>query len=131
MDKLKRMAAKIDKDRILFTGEYRHVFEVISNFDLFVYLSKSENLGGVFESLLFEVPTVSSNRGALPELVIPGETGYIVELNDIRRIADTINFALESDNTQLQKNGKKLILDTFKKEIVIDTAVNIYKVVLH
>ncbi len=130
LDKLKRMAAKIDKDRILFTGEYRHVFEVISNFDLFVYLSKSENLGGVFESLLFEVPTVSSNRGALPELVIPGETGYIVELNDIRTIADTINFALESDNTQLQKNGKQLVLDSFKKEITIDKAINIYKEVL-
>ena len=91
-----------------------------------MYLSKSENLGGVFESLLFEIPTVSSNRGALPELVIPNETGYLVPLENINNIAQTILNALDNDNTLLCKNGRKKVFETIDKDLIIDTTYSIY-----
>lgn len=124
--RLKNKAKKIDPNRIIFTGKYRHIYEIIPNFAIFVYLSKSENLGGVFESLLFEIPTVSSNRGALPELVIPNETGYLVPLENINNIAQTILNALDNDNTLLCKNGRKKVFETIDKDLIIDTTYSIY-----
>lgn len=124
--KLKRMAAEIDSERIFFTGEYKHVYEVISNFDVFVYLSKSENLGGVFESLLFEVPTVSSNRGALPELVVNDETGFVVNLEKIDEIEERILQSLETPRGEITKNGYNKVIQTFKKETIINQAYHIY-----
>jgi len=76
--------------------------------------------------LLFEIPTVSSNRGALPELVIPNETGYLVSLENINNIVQTILDALDKDNTHLCKNGRKKVIETINKDLIIDTTYFIY-----
>jgi glycosyltransferase involved in cell wall biosynthesis len=124
--KLKSMAADIDPHRIIFTGGYSHVFNIINNFDVFVYLSKSENLGGVFESLLFKIPTVSSDRGALPELVHNNVTGFAVPLDNDDYIAEKIMYLLDHDIDEWKVEGQKLVLKTLNKESIIDTAISIY-----
>lgn len=127
--KLKEKAKSIDRDRIFFSGGYNHIGEVITNFDVFVYLSKSENLGGVFESLLFRIPTISSNRGALSDIVINGQTGYTVSLSNIKTIATTIDQAIKDDGKYVDA-GQKLVLKTFVKEELISTSINIYNELL-
>ncbi|SUX48413.1 glycosyltransferase family 4 protein [Chryseobacterium indoltheticum] len=123
---LKEKAMKISKERIFFTGSYIHVNEVISNYDVFVYLSKSENLGGVYESLLLEIPTVSSDRGALPELVINNYTGYNVSLTNPSVIAKKIELLLSRTNT-FSLSGKTKVQAIFDKEEIIDKTYLIYK----
>ena len=130
---IKLKAAKISKSKIIFTGKYSDVYEVISNFDAFVYLSKSENLGGVFESLLFEIPTVSSNRGGLPELVLNNETGFTCDLSNIDEIVNKIEVVL--DNSELTNKmkiaGKNKVLEVFEKEKLIKQTMYIYNLVLN
>jgi glycosyltransferase involved in cell wall biosynthesis len=123
---LKAKAKLIDDKRIIFTGKYKNVYSVISNFNVFVYLSKSENLGGVFESLLYEIPTISSDRGALPELVINNKTGYNVSLNDKIIIKEKIIDLLDNKNKDFKLNGKKKVTDIFNKETLLTTAFKIY-----
>lgn len=127
--KLKAKAAAISTDKIFFTGPYKHVNEVISNYDVFVYLSKSENLGGVYESLLLEIPTISSDRGALPELVINGETGYNVGLDNSEFISEKIEL-LFSQKNYYKENGKRKVRSIFDKEKIIDKTFHIYHTVL-
>lgn len=129
-DLLKEKAKLIDDKRIIFTGKYKNVYGVISNFDVFVYLSKSENLGGVFESLLYEVPTVSSDRGALPELVINNETGYSVSLDNKSKIKEKIIDLLNAKNDNFKLNGKEKVINTFNKETLLHTAFEIYNSVI-
>lgn len=130
-DKLKEKAKNIDPDKIIFTGKYQNVYEVISNFDVFVYLSKSENLGGVYESLLFEVPTISSNKGALPELVINNKTGFNVEPLETEVLVEKINLMLNKDFANFKVNGKKLVMDTFDKKKMIENTYAIYQKILN
>lgn len=129
LNKLKAEAAAISKEKIIFTGIYKHVNEVMSNFDVFVYLSTSENLGGVYESLLLQIPTVSSDRGALPELVINEQTGYNVVLDDPALIAEKIELILTDEN-QFKEAGKNKVESTFNKEKIIDETYRIYKTIL-
>lgn len=124
--KLKEKAKSIDDKRIIFTGQYKDVYSVISNFDVFVYLSKSENLGGVFESLLYEVPTLSSDRGGLPELVINNETGYNVDLNNTVEIKDKIIDLLDNKHDDYILKGKEKVIEIFNKERLLKTAFKIY-----
>lgn len=123
------MAKTIDEKRIFFTGKYTNVYSVIANFDAFVYLSKSENLGGVFESLLFEIPTVSSNRGALPELVIDGFSGYTVELEKKDVIVSKILQTIDMEDKEMIANGKKKVQELFQKDKLIQNALEIYQIV--
>lgn len=125
-NKLKQIAEKIGKNKVVFTGKYKHVYEIISNFDVFVYLSKSENLGGVYESLLFEIPTVSSNKGALPELVINNETGFNAEPDDTDKLMEHILNLLENDTNDFKIKGKELVLSKFNKETIISKAYDCY-----
>lgn len=129
-NKLKQIAKKIGNNKVVFTGKYQHVYEIISNFDVFVYLSKSENLGGVYESLLFEIPTVSSNKGALPELVINNETGFNAEPDDTDKLMEHILNLLENDNNDFKTKGKELVLSKFNKETIISKAYDCYHKIL-
>ena len=120
-------AAAISKERIIFTGKYKEVYSVISNLDLFIYLSRSENLGGVFESLLYSIPTLSSDRGGLPELVENNVTGYTVALEDKEEIISKILEMLEMDLSLFKKNGKEKVISIFDKEKLLENAFQIYK----
>lgn len=126
-------AEKISKSKIIFTGKYSNVYEVISNFDAFVYLSKSENLGGVFESLLFEIPTVSSDRGGLPELVINNETGFACNLSNTDEIVSKIEVVLDNSEviSKMKVAGKNKVLEVFQKEKLINQTMYIYNHVLN
>jgi glycosyltransferase involved in cell wall biosynthesis len=75
---------------VAFTGFRSDVGEIYGDLDVVVHPSLSENLGGASESLLAGVPTIASNVGGLPDIVIDGETGWLVPPRDPRRLADCI-----------------------------------------
>lgn len=128
LNKLKEMAAKYCGDRVLFTGRYENVYEVIGNMDVFVYLSRSENLGGVYESLLFEIPTVSSKAGGLPELVEDGVTGFTVEPEDSSEIANRIDYILKNPDAinEFKAKGSKQVYRIFDKNLILSKGFEIY-----
>ena len=48
------------------------------------------------------VPVVSSNTGGLPELNVDGETGFLVDVGDVERMAEKAIYILEDDERLLQ-----------------------------
>ena len=55
-----------------------------------VHPSLSENLGGAAESMLLGRPTVTTNVGGFPDLIVDGVTGYMVPPRTPRVLADAI-----------------------------------------
>lgn len=127
--KLREQAKRISMDRIIFTGFVQNLGRLITEFDVFVFLSISENLGGVFESLLFEVPTVASDRGGIPELVINEETGFTCNLDSVNEIADKIEILLENKDlaSQFKLKGQLKVFDVFDKTQSLKYSYEIYK----
>lgn len=126
-NKLKKLAEEKCDGRVAFTGGYKNIYTVIHNFNVFVYLSKSENLGGVYESLLFKVPTLSSNKGGLPELVIENQTGYTVDYDDYECISEKINLILNKDLASMKEKGRKKVLSIFRKETILQNGYAVYR----
>lgn len=133
LNQLKKLAANKCPNKIFFTGSYKNVYEVIGNFDLFVYLSKMENLGGVFESLLFKIPTVSSNSGGLPELVINKETGLTSNYNDLKAVSQNMNILIENSSLQekFKKKGFQQVFDIFNTSFIVSNSLSIYLSILN
>jgi glycosyltransferase involved in cell wall biosynthesis len=101
-----------------FTSEPNYVFERI---DITVLPSLfKEGLPNVLlESMAMRVPVVSSNLGGVPELVIDGETGYMVEPGNPNTLSAAIK-KLWSDQEAYQKmkqNARNLIENNFNKAI--------------
>jgi glycosyltransferase involved in cell wall biosynthesis len=104
-----------------FTNEPNYIFERI---DITVLSSLyKEGLPNVLlESMAMKVPVVSSNLGGVPELVIEGETGYLVQPGDHIALSVAIK-KLWSDQEMYQKmklNARNLITQKFNKAIQFD-----------
>ncbi len=92
--RVRAYARKVCGDRIIFLGTRSDVPRLYRDFDVAVHPSHSENLGGAAESLLLGVPTIATDVGGLPDLVIHGDTGWLVPPRTPRRLAEAIQEAL-------------------------------------
>jgi glycosyltransferase involved in cell wall biosynthesis len=102
-------------DAAMFLGTRHDVAALYADFDVVVHPSHSENVGGAAESLLLAVPTISTNVGGFPDVVIPGETGWLVPPRSPSHLAAAISTAL-SDGTQahtLAAQGQRHIRHLF------------------
>ena len=66
-------------DRVIFTGQVADTRPVLSAMDLFVHAGDPEPFGLVnLEAMAMAKPVVAFAHGALPEIVVEGETGLLV-----------------------------------------------------
>lgn len=113
--KVRKYARRRCGDRVIFLGTRSDVADLYPDLDVVCHPSHSENVGGAAESLLLAVPTIASDVGGLPDLVRPGETGWLVPPRDPARLAAAIAEAL-SDPAEARaraRRGRELALSMF------------------
>jgi glycosyltransferase involved in cell wall biosynthesis len=100
---------------IKFTGPVTHE-EIplwISAADMLVLPSLSEGRPNVvLEALSCEVPVVATDVGGIPELMVEGETGYLVPSKNPVQLSEKINKLLENESRRekMGKFGRKSII---------------------
>jgi N-acetyl-alpha-D-glucosaminyl L-malate synthase BshA len=73
---------------VTFLGKQDEVAQLISLADLLLLPSEKESFGLVaLEAMACGVPTVGSDTGGLPEVVIHGQTGFLAEVGDVETMA--------------------------------------------
>src|SRR5690606_31044154 len=93
---IREYAERKGGDRFVFLGTRNDVLELYPDFDVAVHPSHSENLGGAVESLLLKVPTIATNVGGFPDIVIDGETGWLVPPGRPDKLAEKILVTLDN-----------------------------------
>jgi teichuronic acid biosynthesis glycosyltransferase TuaC len=119
-DGLKKSLVKMAKelkiiDFIKFIGPVNHedIPLWISASDILVLPSLSEGRPNVvLEALACEVPAVATDVGGIPELMIDGETGYLVPAKNSLELSKKVNKLLENENLRekMGKLGRKSII---------------------
>lgn len=95
-------------DFVKFIGPVNHedIPVWISASDILVLPSLSEGRPNVvLEALACEVPVVATDVGGIPELMINGETGYLVPAKNSTELSKKVNKLLEDENLR-KKMGK-------------------------
>ncbi|MED0992691.1 glycosyltransferase family 4 protein [Bacillus nitratireducens] len=133
VEKVKKYAKARCQGEILFTGFRNDLKEIYKELDLVIHPSHSENLGGAAESLAAGVPTISTNVGGFPDIVINGETGYTLEPKCPPDLAEAIIKMI--DDPELAKtmaeNGRNKVSDLLNVEKTAYNMLSIYqKIVL-
>lgn len=78
---------------VFFLGKQDSIQEKLGVADLFLLPSQEESFGlAALEAMACEVPVLATNVGGLPEVVTPGEDGYLFEPGDVGAAA---RYALE------------------------------------
>lgn len=81
--------------RILFLGAIDTVAELLGNFAVFALTSLSEGISlALLEAGASGVPAVVTDAGGNAEVVVDGETGFVVPSKSPREIADKIHLLL-------------------------------------
>ena len=116
-EKVKNMALSEHISFFPFTDQPNYVFERL---DITVLPSLyKEGLPNVLlESLAMGVPAIASDIGGVAEVVLRGETGYLVEPGDSAELANALNeiWADQEKYTEMRSNARRLITERFNKE---------------
>lgn len=85
-------------DQVRFLGKQEAVEEILSVADLFLMPSETESFGlSALEAMSCRLPTITSNAGGIPEIVLEGVTGFMSPVGDVEAMAANAIFILEDE----------------------------------
>jgi glycosyltransferase involved in cell wall biosynthesis len=83
-------------DRVLLVGERTDVPQLLPAFDVFAMSSRYEGLPcAVVEAMLAGIPVVATAVNAVPDVVLPGETGLLVPPQNPAALAGALDAVLD------------------------------------
>ena len=92
---------------VTFTGYTDNVEDYLRASDVFVYPSENEALGvAIIEAMGCGLPVVASGVGGILDLVIPGETGILIEPRHADQIAEGLRSVI-TDDTRRREMGQR------------------------
>lgn len=106
---------------VIATGPLFHDEKIIElqNADIFVLPSKNEAFPLVIlEAMQFGLPVVSTIEGGITDMVIDGETGYLVHPEDTQKLAEKIGILLGNKKLRLKMGEKGT--ERFMKNYTLD-----------
>ena len=118
---------------VKFAGWRTDVMNILPSTDLFVLASEWEGFGlAILEAMSFSLPVIATKVGGIPEVVLDGETGWLVKARDSDALAGSILAALSSPDKMLQcgQRGKLRVQGTFSVQKMIFDTEKIYNLLL-
>ncbi|MDT8898589.1 glycosyltransferase family 4 protein [Thermanaerothrix sp. 4228-RoL] len=120
-------------DIVFLLGQHPHIYEFLSQLDLFVLPSLLEGLPTVIlESMAAGVPVIATNIPGTDELIEDGIDGWLVPPRDPKALAEKIIFALRSPHlrTQVSEAGRKKV-EHFSIDKVADQYIALFQELLN
>jgi glycosyltransferase involved in cell wall biosynthesis len=125
---LESLARELGAGRRLFLpGRVPDVAAWLRRADVLVHPARWEGFGlGVLEAMLAGLPVVASNVSSLPELVVDGETGFLVRPDDPSALALGVARALE-EGRRLGEAGRERARQEFSVARMADRTATLYR----
>lgn len=117
-------------DRVVFLGFQTDVNVVLDACDVFVMSSLCESLGyALLEAMAHELPAVGTTVGGIPEVIIPGETGFLAPPRDGASLAKAIRPLLESADLRdrLGRAGRQRVIQHFHEADMVRKTIDVYR----
>jgi N-acetyl-alpha-D-glucosaminyl L-malate synthase BshA len=119
---------------VLFAGQVPNIADYLSVADLLLLPSETESFGlAALEAMACEVPVIATRTGGLPEVVLHGETGYLVDVGDTKTMADCA-IAIISNNRkrrEMGERGRAWAVERFNTDRVIPQYEKLYERIIH
>ncbi len=120
-------------EQTVFAGKQAKIADYLAVADVFLLPSEEESFGlAALEAQACEVPVVASRVGGIPEVVGDGETGFLSDVGDTKKMSeDTFNL-LRNDSLRrtFGERGRELAVARYSSKLVIPQYLNFYEKVL-
>ncbi len=133
-ERLHRLADDLGiADRVIFTGYLPDTSPALAAMDVFVHPGDPEPFGLVnLEAMAMAKPVVAFAHGALPEIVVDGETGVLVPPEDEVAMAEAIVRLLKDPSLRLAmgKAGRLRVEQEFTVERMVVRVSQAYEAII-
>lgn len=118
-------------DRVRFRGEVNaeELDELYAACDVFVAPSQYESFGLIYlEAMAHSKPVVACNAGGIPEVVVDGETGVLVPVDDPSALAEALLRLLRNEELcrRLGTAGRALYEEHFSASVMATRTLEVY-----
>ncbi len=123
----------LDK-HVSFSGMRHDVPELLRQLDIFVLSSTTEGISlTLLEAMASKLPIVATDVGGNPEVVIDGETGYIVPPQNPAAMANKLLLLINDVNLrrQMGKKGRERVVAQFSIKETAQKYEDLYREVLN
>ncbi len=132
---LKEQAHRLGLDqRVHFLGLRQDIPRILSLLDVFVLPSLSEGLSmAILEAMIAGKPVLATQVGGNPELVLDGQTGFLVPPRDSQALASRLVTLLTNrpQAVQFAEQGKYRAEGQFSLQTMVRTHQTLYEECLH
>lgn len=129
-EKLERMAGELNIAKsIHFTGARNDMPGIYASLDVFVLASISEGMPmALLEAMASGQPVVATTVGAVPQIVVPGETGMLVQPGDPVELASAIATLLRDPvlRDRVARKGQTKVREGFSSQAMTQRYCKLY-----
>jgi glycosyltransferase involved in cell wall biosynthesis len=120
-------------DKVIFGGFRDDLERILPCLDLLVHPAEMEGLGvSLLQAAAAGIPIIASRVGGIPEIVLDGLNGYLVEVGDIGAMTDRVRKILTEPATakRLGSAGLKMVQSRFSTAAMVNGNLSVYRDVL-
>jgi len=117
------------EEEIAFLGAKNDIAEQLKDLDVFILSSIAEGIPiTLIEAMSCGLPTVTTDVGGIPEVVLDNQTGILVSPKQAEQMADALLKYIDHPNLRLKhgKAGRKRIIDHFSLDVMVENYTNLY-----
>ncbi len=123
-------------DRVSFLGNRKDIIGLMKRAKALIICSESEGGGPtwvVLEAMAVGLPIVASDIEANNKAIFNGKTGILVPLANVKEYAQALSILLSDPNvrTTFAENSKKLLLEKFSAEGMVQNVAALYRRLLN
>lgn len=86
------------ENNVLLFGSTNNVFDEIKDAKIFVMTSNYEGMpNALIEAMCLGLPVISTKVSGADDLIINGENGYLIDLNDKEKLVEKMNYIIENN----------------------------------
>jgi glycosyltransferase involved in cell wall biosynthesis len=114
-----KMASFHLESRVRFAGPRSDVANFLNASDLFVLMSETEGIpGAVLEAAILSLPSVAARVGGVPECIVDGQTGILVDPSNTNEVTGAIQKLIKFPDLRadMGKNAKAFVSEGFSME---------------
>lgn len=118
---------------VIFTGFQSDAISYINAMDIFALPSENEGLPRVIlEAMLMAKPVIACDVTGSAELVVDGETGFLVSVKNPEMLADALSKLIASGDmrNQMGKNARKMVFEKFSMDAYVSGVSKIFEEVI-
>lgn len=116
-------------NNVILVGYTNQVSEYLDDCALYVHPATTEGFGiAVVEAMQMHCPCIVADKGALPELVVNGESGYVINAYDGKLWAEKIISLMDDSGLRLSmgENAYQRACNNFSLKAFVENHDNLY-----